>query len=69
MDELGHTESQMIMNGERIEDVHHYVDSVYTSIADAMHELITGLNPLIRRYVMVVNDEMSRQNLAAGNYP
>ena len=69
VNELGHTESQMIMNGERLEDVHHYVDSVYTSITDAMHELVTGLNPLIRRYVIAANNEMSQQNLAAGNYP
>ena len=41
VEELGRTESQMIMNGIPSEDVHNYVDSVYTSISDAMSGLIT----------------------------
>jgi len=42
VNELGRVESQMIMNGSSSEDVHHYVDSVYTSISDSMSVLISG---------------------------
>ncbi len=42
VNELGRTESQMIMNGNSADAVRHYVDSVYTSISESMTELITG---------------------------
>lgn len=50
--ELGHTESQMIMEGASTDAVHHYVDSVYNVITDSMNLLLNNLNPLIRNYLI-----------------
>ncbi len=50
--ELGHTESQMIMDGASTDAVHHYVDSVYGVITDSMDLLLHNLTPFIRDHLI-----------------
>jgi len=53
--ELGHIESQMIMNGASADAVRHYVDSVYSVISDSLSTLVGGLDPVIRHYLTSLN--------------
>ena len=54
--ELGHTESQMIMSGMGAEAVRHYVDSVYSVVADSMAKLVDDLDPVVRHFLTAASN-------------